>query len=418
MLKEISVADLRLGMYIHKFAGSWIHHPFFHNKFLLDDSEDLIKIQHSKITHLIIDTSKGFDIQSSVAAPTTSTLRPAKQPKAAQTVTLNRPTAATPKPTPIVNMQEEVKRAAKICAHSKEAVIDMFNDARMGRAIKTEKISLLVEEMANSMSQHPGALISVARLKNADEYTYMHSVAVSALMIALARELKLEEALVHEAGVAGLLHDLGKVSIDDNVLNKPGRLTDEEFSLVKKHPELGYEILRQTKDTSELARDVCLHHHEKFDGTGYPHQLAGEDIHLLARMAAICDVYDAITSNRPYKKGWDPAESIRRMADWTGHFDPHLFQAFVKTIGIYPVGALVRLQSERLAIVIEQHPDALLMPKVRVFFSTKNHGAILPEEVDLSQPNCDDKIIGREPLSNWNFTNLDELWIGHNEPIW
>ena len=195
-------------------------------------------------------------------------------------------------------------------------------------------------------------------------------------MIGLARQLGLPRTQVREIGLAGMMHDIGKAMMPLDVLNKPGKLTDEEFAVMKTHPAQGVELL--CGNASAAVIDVCLHHHEKMDGSGYPERLDGERISLLARMGAVCDVYDAITSNRPYKAGWDPAESLRRMASWKGHFDPLVFQAFVKTIGIYPVGSLLRLKSQRLAVVCEQHNESLLTPRVRAFYSIAARQRITP----------------------------------------
>ena len=271
----------------------------------------------------------------------------------------------------------------------------------------------LVEEITDSVSRNPGALISLARLKTADDYTYMHSVAVCALMIALARQLDLDEELTQRLGIAGLLHDLGKALMPMDVLNKPGKLTDEEFAIIKTHPEEGYKLLLASTGADDIALDVVLHHHEKTDGSGYPKRLKNEEISLHAKMGAVCDVYDAITSNRPYKAGWDPAESLRRMAEWSnGHFDPTVFQAFVKSLGIYPIGSLVKLKSGRLGLVVEQSKKSLLTPCIKVFYSTRSNARIKPEIIDLSRPGCSDKIAGREDPSKWNFPDLNELWSG------
>jgi putative nucleotidyltransferase with HDIG domain len=309
-------------------------------------------------------------------------------------------------------MEDELQRAARLCERSKAAVVSMFSDARMGQALQFEQAGELVEEISDSIMRHPNALISLARLKNADEYTYMHSVAVCALMIALARNLGLNEGQVREAGLAGLLHDIGKMAIPNEVLNKPGKLTDNEFATVRDHPEAGSRMLIASKQVSALVLDVCLHHHEKVDGSGYPHRLAGEQISLYARMGAVCDVYDAITSDRPYKRGWDPAESIRKMAEWKGHFDPVVFQAFVKTVGIYPVGSLVRLESGRIGVVLEQQAKSLLAPRVKVFFSARSKTPIPQETLDLSKLVGRDKIVGRESAEEWGFRNVEELWSG------
>ena len=194
------------------------------------------------------------------------------------------------------------------------------------------------------------------------------------------------------------------------VLNKPGKLTDEEFNLVKTHPEEGHKLLLEGSAVSEMTRDVCLHHHEKFDGSGYPKGLNGETMSLFAKMGAVCDVYDAVTSNRPYKAGWDPAESIKRMAEWKGHFDPLVFQAFVKSLGIYPIGSLVKLASGKLGVVIEQGEQSLLKPKVKVFFSTKSQAYIKPEVIDLAR--SAEKIAGREDAAKWGIKDIDQYWAG------
>lgn len=410
MLKKISVAQLRLGMHIHEFCGSWMDHPFWRENFILDSEKDLRQIQNCSIKEVWIDIVKGADVVGATKPETEAQI----DAKLGQIDALPVPATATPAPAPAdkrVSMAEEVKRAARICAQGKAAVISMFQEVRMGKAIDHEAAGALVEEISSSVMRNPGALISLARLRSADDYTYMHSVAVCALMVALARQLGLDERETREAGMAGLLHDLGKALMPLEVLNKPGKLTDEEFTIMKSHPVEGHRLLVEGGTASDLTLDVCLHHHEKVDGSGYPERLKGDAISLFAKMGAVCDVYDAITSNRPYKSGWDPAESVRKMTEWsTGHFDARIFQAFVKSIGIYPIGSLVRLQSGRLAIVVDQTEAALLTPKVRVFFSTKSNVHIPPEVVNLSARGQTDKIVSREDPAKWNFPDLDRMW--------
>ncbi|WP_281728971.1 HD-GYP domain-containing protein [Pseudomonas sp. Tri1] len=288
----------------------------------------------------------------------------------------------------------------------------MFNQARMGASIELHGVSQLISTITHSITRNPHALISLARLKSINEYTYMHSVAVSGLMIGLARQLNLSEPNVQEAGLAGLLHDIGKMAIPQKILDKPGKLTREEFLTIYQHPELGEQILLNNRQISASVLDVCLHHHEKLDGTGSPHKLVGEQISLFGRMAAICDVYDAVTSDRPYKRGWGPADAMHKMASWEGHFDPVIFQAFVKYMGIFPIGSLVRLESGRLAVVMEQSDASLLKPKVKVFFSTQKKASIPHEIIDLSDKKCADRIISREAYEKWNFKYLQSLWAG------
>ncbi len=404
MLKRIAVSELCLGMYIHEFCGSWMDHPFWKGRFLLDSERDLLRIHASEVSEVWIDVGKGLDLAPGQASKTVEEVEAETEARLLA--------AETKAPPARVSLEQELARAQKLCARSKAAVVEMFSDVRMGHAVELEHAAELVEEISDSVLRHPNALISLARLKTSDEYTYMHSVAVCALMIALARQFGLSEEQVREAGMAGLLHDIGKMAIPDAILNKPGKLTDAEFGTMRRHPEAGSKMLRDIQQVSALVLDVCLHHHEKFDGTGYPHRLAGEQISLFARMGAVCDVYDAITSDRPYKRGWDPAESIRKMAEWKGHFDEKVFQAFVKSVGIYPVGALVRLESGRLGVVMEQHEKSLLTPRIKVFFSARSKVPIPPEIIDLAKLVGRDKIVGRESAEDWGFKNIEELWSG------
>jgi len=407
MLKKIAVKHLRLGMHLHELCGSWMEHPFWRTKFLIKDPNDIRLIIDSGITEVWIDVKIGLDVEQGTDASATETK---EEVNAAVDKTLIQ-SAVRDQPVKLVSMAEEVQRAAKICAKSKEAVVSMFQEVRMGKAISAEAANELVDEISSSVMRNPGALISLARLKTADDYTYMHSVAVCALMVSLARQLKLDENQIRDAGMSGLLHDLGKAMIPMEILNKPGKLTDEEFDLIKSHPAEGHRLLIEGGTVGEIPLDVCLHHHEKVDGRGYPHQLKDEQISLFAKMGAVCDVYDAITSNRPYKAGWDPAESIRKMTEWcNGHFDTNVFQSFIKSIGIYPIGSLVRLSSGRLAVVTEQSEKSLLTPNVKVFFSTKANAYIQPEVIYLSRPGTTEKIISREDAATWGIKDLNQFW--------
>ena len=412
MLKKISVSQLKVGMHLKEFCGSWMEHPFWRSAFVITDPKDIERILASSIKEVWIDNAKGLDVAPGEIAVSEAESEAQVDEELSQAAEVQRETAP-------VSASAEFARAARICAQSKRAVTSMFQEARMGKAVDTAGAQKLVEEIADSVSRNPGALISLARLKTADDYTYMHSVAVCALMIALAKQLKLDEEQTRKLGIAGLLHDLGKALMPMEVLNKPGKLTDEEFAIIKTHPEEGHKLLLASTGADEIALDVVLHHHEKTDGSGYPKRLKDAEISLFAKMGAVCDVYDAITSNRPYKAGWDPAESLRRMAEWAnGHFDPTVFQAFVKSLGIYPIGSLVKLKSGRLGLVIEQSSKSLLTPCIKVFYSTRAGARIKPEIVDLSRPECTDKIAGREDPAQWSFPDLNELWSGFPGNPW
>jgi HD-GYP domain-containing protein (c-di-GMP phosphodiesterase class II) len=401
VLKKIEIEKLRLGMYIAELCGSWIEHPFWNTKFVLDDASDLERIRDSGIRELWIDVSKGEDVEGGMSAA---------EVRARNENEVLAASVETQGPAARVSATEELLRARKICGAAKQAVESMFKEARMGRSIDTEALAPLVEEISLSVMRHPGALVSLARLKTRDDYTYMHSVAVCGLMISLARRLGLDEATTREAGLAGLVHDLGKAVVPLTVLNKPDKLTDDEFRVIRGHPGAGHAMLLEGGGAGDIALDVVLHHHEKVDGSGYPHKLKGEQISLFAKMGAVCDVYDAITSNRPYKAGWDPSEALRKMSEWTGHFDTEIFHNFIKCVGIYPLGSLVRLESGMLGVVTETRPDALLKPVVKAFYCTRRKQRFLPRLVDLGKPNARDRIAAWESRDKWRFPDIDEMW--------
>ena len=405
MLKKISVDDLRLGMHLHEMCGSWMDHPFWKSRFVLRDPADLAKLRDSGLKECWIDATLGLD----VAAPAPAPMREGTAPAQLRVVAPSPPAAAVS-----VTIEEELSRAAALVDRSRQAVMSLYSEARMGRAIDAEQSLPLVADIASSVWRNPGALIGLARLKTHDDYSYMHSVAVCALMVSLARQLGHDEAQAREAGLAGLLHDIGKALIPLGVLNKPGKLTATEFDIIKTHPKRGYELLLEGASATGVVLDVCHHHHERPDGKGYPHGLQDSKLSIMAKMGAVCDVYDAITSNRPYKAGWDPAESIARMSEWGkgGQFDADIYLAFLKCLGVYPIGALVRMQSARLGVVIEQNAQQLLKPKVKVFFSTRSQLPVTPTVVDTAHPACTDRIVGRESNSDWKFKYLDELWAG------
>lgn len=401
MLKRISTRQLRVGMFVQELCGSWIEHPFWRSSVALRTEADVRRITDSAVKECVIDTDRGIDVlQAPAPAPA-----PAPIPVPA--------VRGEPLPVRKTSLQGELEQARAICMRGRDKVVGLFNEARLGKAVDAEECLPLVDEISSSIMRNPGAIISLARLKTQDEYTYMHSVTVCALMVSLAQQLGMNAAQRREAGLAGLLHDLGKSFIPLEVLNKPGRLTEQEFAIVQTHPVKGYEALLEGKGVSGGALDVCRHHHEKIDGTGYPDGLKGAEISLLSKMGAVCDVYDAITSNRPYKMGWDPADSIKKMAEWSkGHFDDMVFQAFVCSIGIYPTGSIVLLASGRLAVVVEQNTKSLLSPLVKVFFSTLTKLRVTPFDLDLSATACQDRIVNRESLQRWGLDNVDTLWMG------
>lgn len=404
MNKIVKVSDLKPGMYLFKICGSWLEHPFWKNEFILN-GDDINRLKNSAITEVVIDFSK-----STVCAENNSLPGLNNSPCSSLSLNKNIPEVSI-KPITKTSLSVEIKKAKSVVKNASFKMQQLFTQARMGNAFNAQEASELVDEIHDSISRNSDALISIVRLKNKDNYTYMHSVAVCALMISLSKTLGHDIEFRKKAGMAGLLHDIGKMFIPLDILNKPGKLTEQEFEIVKNHPMQGWELLKTCSNISEETLDVCLHHHEKFDGTGYPSQLKSDEISIITKMATVCDIYDAITSDRPYKKGWEPTVSIKNMSQWIGHFDPTVFRAFVSSIGIYPVGSIVKLSNGKIGVVIEKCETNLLKPKVKVFFSLKSNMRITPEIIDLSKPHVKEKIESHEDTMNFNLQDISELLV-------
>jgi HD-GYP domain-containing protein (c-di-GMP phosphodiesterase class II) len=405
MLKKVDASQLRIGMYIHDLDCGWMDHPFVRARFELTTDEEIYKIRNAKIRAVVIDCSKGLDVDD---APT---LAQADAATEAEVTAI----AAAPRIVTRVSLGEELQRAAHIRKQAAGLVRTVMADARLGKAVELDKVGSVVESVTESILRNSGALLGLLRIKNKDDYTFLHSVSVCALLVAFCRSRKMDEDTIYQAGLGGLLHDTGKALVPDSILNKQGRLTDEEFDIIKRHPRDGYDILVKTPEIGTIPLDITLHHHERRDGSGYPDKQGEGSISELAQMAAIVDVYDAITSDRCYHKGMPAAEALRKIYEWSKfHFNPTLVQEFMRCVGIYPVGTLVLLESGRLGVVIEPHETSLLTPKVNVFFSTKSQGYIKPQTLDLSKPlgfGGGDKILRHESAEKWNVNPLQFMNI-------
>lgn len=395
-------------MYLHGFGGSWFKHPFWSSKFLLESPEDVEKVRQSQVPYVLIDDELGVGPQDSPAATVSSPSRASLPSKMASSQAAVRGSGLPPENFSEEKRSSDKQQAQKLVQRSKKVMQQTFDRARLGRAVRVAEVVHIVDEVTESVSRSPHALLSVTRLKTKDEYTYLHSVAVCTLMVNVARHIGLDDAQVRDFGLAGLLHDIGKMGIPEDVLNKAGRLTDEEFAMMKSHPEHGYQLLSQAPDMVEAALDVCRHHHEKVDGSGYPFGLDGPQISLAARLGAICDVYDALTSDRPYKDAWSPTEGIQAMWSWQGHFDRKLLFSFMQSIGVFPPGLLVQLRSNRLGVVMDNHRRAS-RPRVFAFYATREKQFIEPEIVTIKDSLDGDQIIAPERPASWGFTDWEAM---------
>ncbi len=391
-MKKIPIRQLKLGMYVYDLNLAWAAHPFAWQCFKIEDADTLNKIRESGIAEIEIDITLGADVETAGLANSVDTLYPPVQEHSPFVSSLISKLSAV----------GEFENARQLYTSANKLMQDIMKDVRLGKQVSLEQCGSVVDNIFDSVMRCPSALLPLAQMKNRDEYTFQHSVSVSALAVAFGRVLDLAPAEIKEIALGGLLHDIGKARVPGKILNKPGALDNAEFAIMKGHVVSTAELLKGVRGISETAFNAAAQHHERFDGSGYPHGLKGEQISLHGQMIAIVDVYDAITSIRVYHKDMPPTEALKKMFAWSGaHFNPRLVQAFIKGIGIYPAGSLVRMESEKLGIVREVVPEKLLQPIVQLIYDCKNLTHINPETVDLSSSS--DKIKSHESFEKWGI---------------
>ncbi|KRA05315.1 HD-GYP domain-containing protein [Rhizobium sp. Root564] len=298
MLKRIKPDEIHLGMFIEAIDGNWKGQRFWRSRFLLASPEEADTLRASRVEWVVINTEKGTDVAfADVKAR-------------------------------CLSAEAQLTRALKTVEQSKPLIKSIFEDARDGNSLPIDVAMQVVDDIEACMRDSSQALIQVTRLKARDEYTFLHSIAVAALMIHFGRSIKMTDATVKELALGGLLHDVGKVKIPPEILQKSGPLTDAEMITVRQHPQNSFEILSRHGNISEAVLDICLHHHERTDGKGYPDGLLGEEIRPQVRIASICDVYDALTSRRAYKKAWTSDDAVKFMLKQEGQFDRVLLRNF------------------------------------------------------------------------------------------
>lgn len=302
------------------------------------------------------------------------------------------------------SLEDELYEARTILRKTSTALENAFNDARSGNKIKTEPLKPLLEDIFNSVSGNKDAIVTVCRKKSKNGYALEHAVSHAALMMAFGQTMEMDKETLIDFGLGSLFIDIGNIRIPNSILKKPAKLTPEELEIVKKHTLFGAEIMIDAGTFPEKAISIVMEHHERYDGTGYPYQLAGNDISLAGQMASIADVYDASISIRPYGIAGDPCQVIKNLYKEAGkQFQMDMVQQFIKTIGIYPVGTLARLESDKLGIVIKQTKN-LTRPIVRIVYDLRHNCYLPPKDTDLSRVSGKgDKVIEAESPEKWKI---------------
>jgi len=398
VIRKIPVHRLVPGMYVADLHRGWLEHTLWRSRFLVRDEAMVNRLIEEGITEVSIDTERGVDIPRP----------PSAEPRlvvAAPTI-VSRIERLKAKPQTL-SLGEERRRAGLLLREANATLKELMTDARLGRIVDIGKLEPFAERMIESVMRNPDALAPLARLKLQGSYATEHALATTSLVVALARQQGLELAEIERLAMGTLVKDVGHAALDARLVAKPGQLSMDERAVMESHVEEGLAVLEATSRLAETSVAVILEHHERFDGSGYPFHMSGSDISNAGRMVAIVDTYDAMTSDRPYRRAVSPTIALGQIFDEGGHqFDAEVVAGFIRAIGVYPVGTLVRLESGHLAVVEELHPESLLSPQVRVIFHAGRRSYVTPVVVDLSATygNHYGQIVGSENFEDWGLS--------------
>ncbi len=372
MFKKISIDELTPGMYVEAVAEK-TSQSRVSQKGYIKSEVGIKQLKQSGVLSVIVDTGKYI------------------APKDVESIeTVNSSSISGKKK---LNFSQQLAKAQVLYKKAKELQHQAFRNISEGAALDLEPFVELADKFIDSLFEDQDALMLAAMIRNKDEYLLEHSINVSILLTTFARHLNWPEADIREVALGGFLHDIGKIKVEDAILQKPGRLTAEEYTEMKRHVEYGLEAISELPELSAIARDVIGMHHEKLDGSGYPKGLTGEQISLTGKMAAICDCYDAITANRVYKEGEVSGRAFKiLMTDSGKHFDADLVGQFIKCLGVFPVGTLVALSNGKLGIVTRVNREFPLRPKVKIFYNWRQNHFLEPKDVDLARSYVSDEI--------------------------
>lgn len=421
MLKRVSISDVELGMFVHKLEGSWFKHPFWKSRFMLEEPEMLADLKASELDTVIIDTSKGRDLRPRPVEPAATqapqpTPNSIVRPAHAQQQRRFQPAPAIASKSPELrsttphSMGREFGLANRVAGQSQKFVSKVFLESRLGKTINPSDVEPVIEDIFASIQRQPHAFNGLMRCKRDIEQVYRHALSMSALMISLARQMKLSPDAIRQAGMAGLLKDVGIALIPDNGSSMPSDIAAvHDADRGCDHTILGHDYLKLGDDLPEAVLEATLQHHERLDGSGYPNRLKGDDIGIMARMAAICDVYDDLVTDHQSRSAIEPAAAIDQLLGAQGQFDPAILKHFIDAMGIYPIGSVVRLRSNRLALVVNQDPSDQARPLVRVFYSISERRQVRPQDIALADCFGEDAIEGAADPAVYGISDFPQL---------
>lgn len=384
MEKQVATLDLQLGMYVTRLDRPWLETPFLFQGFTIQNAQDIAELQRH-CQHVYIDIERGAPAKRYLDTPHTTPSR-----TDADIRRICRSAPGMPVYPDTVSVEEELAPARDSHQEACDRIGNILDDVRSGRKLNVTAAEQAVSSMIESILRNPDAFMWLSKLKNKDSYTYAHSIDACALAITFGRHLGLPRPELEQVAVGTLLFDIGKMKLPEELLEKPGRLTEEEFTLMQAHVAHSVELMADTKGISRASIEVAYSHHERHNGSGYPRGLTSDQTSVYGKIAAIVDCYDAITSDRPYSVAVSPHEAIRSLYEWRNvDFQEEVVEQFIQCLGVYPTGTLVELNTGQVGIVLSQNRVRRLRPKVMLVLNADKHAYDIAPTLDLMVESVD-----------------------------
>jgi HD-GYP domain-containing protein (c-di-GMP phosphodiesterase class II) len=406
--KRVPVSALKLGMFVAELDRPWLETPFLLQGLTIHTLSELRKLREYCKYVYIDEGGKDWGAKKN---PFNAGFKVAKRSLTGDAEGTNsrayRSTDKKPTPTSVVRLnqpehkvqhavEEEHPVAKRVYRAAHNTVSGLLEQARLGNALDTDSAKEVVTDCVDSILRNPSALMWMAKIKHVDYYTMEHSLNVCVLAIAFGRHLRMDKIDLVRLGTGGMLHDVGKMQIPDEVLNKPAKLTDEEFSVMSQHPEIGRRLLMKSQGSLSYAVDVAFNHHERMDGKGYPRGLFARELSEYSRIISIVDAFDAMTSDRCYAKARSTLDALKIIYKERGvHFDEEYALEFIQLMGPYPPGTIVELVNGAVGIVLSSEEKKRHLPKIKLVLDQEKRPQ--PEEI-VNLLNVDAGNLGKDWL--------------------
>lgn len=376
-VRKVTVDSLKIGMYVSSLDRPWLETPFALQGFLVKSQRDIDKI--SKFCEFVYVDFEKSEVQE---APLKKRSAPVSRPRKTRQELF--PSRTLSDYRDAGQFGDEYPKARQAITTLTTGVTNIFDSVTKGSGLDVVKVKRSVEPMVESITRNPDACIWLARMKQADTYTYQHSIGCSIWAVALGRQLGLPKPDLRSLAIGGLLFDVGKLQVDKELIDANRKLNDEEYQIVQNHVQLGLDAVKKSGLMNKDVLEMIEYHHERHDGSGYPKGLKGDQIPIFARIAAIVDCYDAITSHRSYAKALPPSMAIKMLYEWRDvDFQAELVEEFIQAVGIYPAGTLVELSSGQVGVVLSEYRTRRLRPKVMILLDANKKPVTDVQTVNL-----------------------------------